>query len=110
MKDDIDELAAIIITGDFIVHRFKYGEYSKKDPWPTEAQKLATIQAMWANLTQEILKRFPDTKILCTFGNNDNMRNYLPPLTLQEKNDIFGFLFKTWFDDIPANLKNVTMD
>jgi hypothetical protein len=49
-----------------------------------------------------VATRFPNIPILPTFGNNDNMNNYIPPFTSTEKAAFFNPLFKTWFEDVPA--------
>ena len=45
----------------------------------TEKQKFDQIKVMFQVVFDALKKRFPNVPIIPTFGNNDNMRNYMPP-------------------------------
>ena len=57
---------------------------------------------MWNTTSDMIEQRWPGVQVINSFGNNDNMVNYIPPFTREEKRNIYGSLFKTWFRDRPS--------
>lgn len=97
-------MSGVIVTGDFICHSYKIGHNGV-----TAESKFNVITAMWKNITDMITSRFPDVPIMMTFGNNDGLYNYIPPggKDPEYKGQIMNFLWKTWFEDIPANTNSV---
>lgn len=53
-----------------------------------------------------IEQRWPGVEVINTFGNNDNMIDYVPPYTRAQRRNIYGSLFKTWFRDKPQMMLN----
>ena len=62
---------------------------------------------IWKNMTDLIVKKFPNIPIIPTFGNNDNMVDYGPPPTplYSPTNNYtqFPFLLDLWIQSIPTN-------
>ena len=65
-------------------------------------------------MTELIQSKFPKVPIIPTFGNNDNMDDYGPPLITEwsETNNYtqFKYLHQLWFEDIPANVANLSTE
>ena len=82
----IGEIDGVIITGDFVRHDYyycgpwKYDNNSKLCNGVTKDHKFSEIKAIWKNVTNLIQSKFPKVPIIPTFGNNDNMDDYGPPL------------------------------
>jgi len=85
--ETLGDIDGIIITGDFVRHNYYYcGGPTKQDKNSTycdgvsKDHKFSEIKAIWKNMTDLIQSKFPKVPIIPTFGNNDNMDDYGPPL------------------------------
>jgi hypothetical protein len=59
------------------------------------------MHVIWTKVYDLLKKEFPDRPIVCTFGNNDFRIDMTPTLHQEQKTDIYGFLAKLWFKDLP---------
>ena len=69
-----EKVEAVLILGDYIQHNFDIGVDGT-----TKEGKFEIISAMWSNLTQLVMQKFPNVPIISAFGNNDNLKDYIPP-------------------------------
>ena len=111
----LGNIDGVIITGDFVRHNFDYcdGTNAAKCDGVTKEHKLEQIKAIWKNMTDLIQSKFPNIPIIPTFGNNDNMVDYGPPVTTLFNADTnpysqFKYLYELWFQQIPANVKHLS--
>lgn len=66
----------IIVSGDLVKHDFDYG---KNKELKNAKEKLEEMMGMMKDVFDVIFDNFPQTPLVFTFGNNDNIKNYQPP-------------------------------
>lgn len=93
MQDIDSDPDFILITGDFIAHYTSSilapgGSYS-----PSYAQAL--VQETFQQVTNLLIKYFPNTLMIPLIGNNDGYEDYDMPTGL-EKLDFLEFLYSVW--------------
>lgn len=83
----------ILITGDFIAHYTSAILTSSGSYSPSYAQLL--VQETFQQVTNLLIKYFPNTMILPLIGNNDGYEDYDMPSGL-DKLDYLEFLYSVW--------------
>ena len=67
------------MSGDLIKHDYDPGSLHKGVEALTIQNKIDTVSAMFANVSQLIETRFPNAPLLMSMGNNDGVIHYYPP-------------------------------
>ena len=95
IEPDID---VIIISGDLISHGLSVElEDKDHDQYALLKEKIEDL------LVDLIAKKFPNTFILPTIGNNDIKYHYVAPQVNFTAPDYYPFLYRTIFEKIPKN-------
>jgi hypothetical protein len=87
MSSHYDNIDAILIQGDSIVHGLSYPEM--EHAWPMQKETLIFLR-------NAIAERFPYTPVLLTLGNNDVLEHYQPP-AIETKAVYYEDLYAIWF-------------
>ena len=102
-NESFGDMDFILVTGDHVAH-WADPYLGDDDPLHYDAMKENLYHS--AKLART---HFPETPILFAVGNHDDPHVWQAP-DADTKEDYYGWLWKSWFEDIPANKQLLTGD